>query len=704
MSREWYKNAWRRNVVDTHIEDWHPDFFSEFNANEYVNRLVDAGVDSAVVYAQSHTGHCNYPTKVGHMHEGLKGRDVFGEIIDGCRRHNIKVVAYYSLIYNNWIYNRHPDWRMINPDGREAAFDNRYGVCCPNSPYRDYIELEVREICLNYDFSGLRYDMCFWPIVCCCRHCRKRFKDEAGHDIPEKVDWENPVWVKFQRARERWLIEFSRLSTDIVKKYKSDASVEHQSSTYPLAWQWGVTTGLSKQCTFLQGDFYGGLDEQTFVCKLLYNLTPDQPAGYETSIAGALSVHASYKSDDLLKSQVSSALSNGTAFIFIDGIDPAGTLNPVIYKKMGRIFEETKPYDKYRGGDLCQDIAIYLSTESQFYVKNDNPAKAPSVFNDPDSHSIKDADKTRSVHHLLPHTESVINIVSTMVEGNIPFGVITKENLNDIDRYKCIILANVKMMSRQEVQQLKNYVSKGGCLYASKYTSLYHTEGKSKTDFQLKEVFGVSYAGTTEENITYMAPVDDSLEALKGYSKKYPISISGNQTIVKAAAAEVLATVTVPYTDPKDITKYASIHCNPPGIPTDNPAIVINNFGKGRVIYSAAELENQELYRQVFRELIRQLVSQPYLIESDAPKSVEITTFLQEDKKRYILNVCNFQKDLPGIPVRDINLKLNSGSKKVLSVRHLPDEKATAYTYENGFLSFVIPQVNIFEMYEICYE
>ena len=75
MGQKWYTNAYRRNVIDMHIEDWDEKFLSEFD-EKYVKLLRTSKVDSAVVYAQSHVGYCNYPTKAGHMHKGLKGKDI----------------------------------------------------------------------------------------------------------------------------------------------------------------------------------------------------------------------------------------------------------------------------------------------------------------------------------------------------------------------------------------------------------------------------------------------------------------------------------------------------------------------------------------------------------------------------------------------------------------------------------------------------
>ena len=109
---QWYEKAYRRNVIDMHITDWDERFLSEFDAEKYVEMLVLSQAQSAVVYGHSHVGYCYYPTKVGHMHRGLKGRNIFGEVVDACHRNGIAVVAYYSLIYDDWAYRQNPDWRI----------------------------------------------------------------------------------------------------------------------------------------------------------------------------------------------------------------------------------------------------------------------------------------------------------------------------------------------------------------------------------------------------------------------------------------------------------------------------------------------------------------------------------------------------------------------------------------------------------------
>jgi len=686
MSKKWYENVYRRNCIDTHIQDWDERFLSEIDPAKYVEMLVLSKVNSAVVYAVSHAGLCNYPTKVGQTHKGLKARDVLREVIDLCHQKEIKVVVYYSLIFNSWAYNNYPDWRIITADGREAAENSRYGVCCPNSPYRDFAVAQIEEICGNYEFEGIRFDMTFWPTVCYCPTCQKRYAEEVGEELPRIVDWLDPKWVTFQRKREEWLIDFAALATSTAKKKKPGATVEHQASTYTASWQLGVTNRISKQNDFLQGDFYGDALQGSFVCKLLYNLTENRPYGFETSATVSLRDHTTLKPKELLEAKAYAALANAGAFIFIDAIDPVGTLNENVYRRMGEVFNKTKEYEKYLGGEFCQDVAIYFSTESKFDPA-DNGKKV-----------LEASDK-------MPHLDAALSVAKSLINNHILYGIVTKKNVNDLSQYQVLVLPNVLMMDEEEVEAFKNYVRNGGSLYASKYTSLNTKDGARKDDFLLADLFGVSYLGETKENFTYISPTEEGKYFFTGYSPKYPLSIYGPQLRIKARkGAKVLGNIVLPYTDPKDSSHYASIHSNPPGIITDYPAVVLNHYGEGKVIYVTGDLEDVEAHHDAFTLLIRSLSSKPFLLESDAPKSVEITVFHQENKKRYIINLLNFQKELPNIPVDEIKVGMRLGNRRIKRLIKLPEEEKLNYDIRKDHVEFIAPKLETFLMLALDYE
>jgi Hypothetical glycosyl hydrolase 6/Beta-galactosidase trimerisation domain len=683
----WYRAAYRRNVIDMHITDWNEKFLSEFDPENYVELLRLCQVKSSVVYAQSHVGLCNFPTKVGRTHNGLKGKDHLKKVIELCHQHGIGVQLYFSVIFDRWAYDSHPDWRIILVNGKAAAEKSRYGTVCPNSPYREYVSALIEEMCAQLDFEGIRFDMTFWPAVCYCVHCQKRFETEVGGKLPTVIHWEDSRWVSFQRKREAWLIEFASFLTHKVKSLKPKATVEHQASTYTHGWRLGVTEGLSRADTFLQGDFYGDARQGSFARKFFYNLSENLPYGFETSVMVSLQNHTAKKSKDLLRAKAYACLADSGAFVFIDGIDPVGTLNRSVYEQMGQIFGETKGYEKYLGGKLCQDVGIYVSTESKCdFADNGKTLDDPNLSN------------------RLPHLDAALSVCNALIDHHVPYGVITKKSLGNLSQHKVLVLPNVLMMDKEEAGAIRDYVQAGGRLYASKYTSLIAKDGKRQADFLLADLFGGSFGGETKESYTYIAPVDDTQKLFEGFTRKYPIGLDSSQIIVRPnSGVKVLGTITLPYSDPSDLVRFVSIHGNPPGIPTDHPAIILNQFGTGHVIYVSGELENSEVYRPIFINLIRQLFGS-FTFEADAPQSVEVSAFHQEEKRRYLVSLVNFQKDLPNIPVDNVCVKVRLERRRVKRVVSLPDERKLDFEVRDQLVQIQVPRLETFHMMALDYE
>jgi len=687
LKSPWFKNAYRRNVIDMHISDWSEQFLSDFNPENYVEMLRLSQVKSAVICAQSHVGLSNFPTKVGRMHNGMKSKDHLRRVVELCHESGIGVQLYFSVIFDRWAYDNHPDWRVILVSGQEAAEKSRQGLNCPNSPYREYVAERIEELSEQCDFEGIRFDMTFWPAVCYCAHCRKRFEAEAGGELPKVIHWEDPRWVSFQRKRESWLVEFASFLTQKVKSLKPKASVEHQASTYTHSWRLGVTEKLSRANTFLQGDFYGDASQGSFVRKLFHNLSENLPYGFETSVMVTLQNHTAKKTKELLRNKAYACLADSGAFIFIDAIDPVGTLNRSVYERMGQIFEETKVYEKYLGGKLCQDVGVYLSTESKCnFADNGKSPDDPKLSNQ------------------LPHVDAALHVCSALISEHLPYGVITKKSLGNLSQHKVLVLPNVLMMDREETDAIRDYVRAGGCLYASKYTSLITKGGKRQTDFLLADLFGGSFAGETKESYTYIRPANGAEKLFVGFTQKYPLGLDSSQIIVRASdGAKALGRLTLPYSDPADPDRFVSTYSNPPGVLTDHPAIILNRFGKGQVLYVCGELESSEAYRQVFIKLIRQLLDR-FTFEADAPQSVEITTFHQEEKRRYLISLVNFQKDLPNIPVDNVRVKVRLEGKRVRRLVSLPDEKTLNFELSEDVANVAIPRLETFHMMALDYE
>lgn len=683
QSDMWYRHAWRRAVIDMHIPDWDERFLSKFDPHEYAQNLVRSRAQSIVCYCQSHVGLFNYPTKVGRQHAAFRGRNMMQEMIDACHEHDIAVVLYCSLIFDRDAADTHPEWRMRTWEGKIQGEGGRHGVLCVNSPYREYVRQFTEEICEKFNFEGIRFDMTFWPWLCYCDHCRERFDEEVGGELPTTVNWLDKKWVAFQRCRERWLVDFATIPTGTVRKLKPHVSVEHQSSTYPLNWMFGVTEPLTAQNDFLQGDFYGDQLQGSFVRKLLETLTPHRPFGYETSFSLELKDHTAMKSEPLLEAKASAAIADSAAFIFIDAINPIGTVNYRAHDRMGRIFDRLMPCYEHLGGERVADVAVYYSLESKFNMQgNGRHVSAPDTSD--------------------THTRSAMQVASRLIRAHLPFGVISKSTLDQLSRYRVLILANVHMMDEDECAAIRHWVHGGGKLLATGGSSLVNKQGRLQDDFMLADVFGVSLdsADWSDRN-HYLAPTDSGLDIFPEFNREYPAFCTGMGFVVQAPPeTQVLATTTLPW--PRDDpSRFTSIHSDPPWQSTDRPEITQNRFGDGEVIYCASLVEGLDNAETAIVNLVRRL-NDRYHFDVEAPGCVEVTLFRQPDRGRHLLSLLNFQKELPNIPIEGIRCRLNvdEAIRKVNDVR--TNQEITFEQTDSG-IEFQAPRLETLSLIEVVW-
>jgi len=699
--REWYRRSYRRHFFDMHIPDWNPGFLSKLDPRVIVDNLLLENVTSVALMFLPHTGLSHYRGKVGKVHSAFAKRDFMREIIELCHANGIDIVMYYCLLYTEWYWDMHPEARTVDVDGNyqhAIGLGNRHaGTLCPNSKgYREFAMAQLEEISRGYDFEGAWLDMTWWPTVCYCESCRDRYRQELGSEIPQKIDWLDPMWVKFQRKRQQWLAEFGKQMTDTVKKFKPGVTVAHQSGQFAWGgWRLGASDELALATDWLSADTYADWPTQSYINKLFYSMSRIRPWehlmgwGYpwmkETVVT---------RTEEDLRCRAFDAFMNDGVLTFLEAFDPEGTLNRDNYLRGGRVFADIKKYEQYAGGEFLWDFAIYRSFDSQLPNRFE-PSQRKELLGDwPVSGGPTE------------HLSASIAMARILKDNHFPFGVITGKDLKDLGKYQVVILPNVAMMSQEEMDAIRNYVQSGGSVYASKYTSLMTTDGHRLNNFGLSDLFGVDFNGETNEVVTYVRPAVNYKELFLPFKEHYPSTLNDTQVITRLKGTpEAVAYITLSYTDPAG-RKYASILSDPPGIDTQYPSIVLNRVGKGKVMYSAGPLEIWEYstQRDIVGRMLKMLTSRPLFFETDAPKPVEITMFDQPDRKRIILHMLNFQQALPNIPVRYIRVKIFMNKSKPVRVNILPDEKTIKFKMSGGSVEFVMEELINYAMVGIMYQ
>ncbi len=669
MSLPWYQNSYRRLLVDMHISDLDDAFLSRFDPADYLAMMQTAGVDTAEIYLQSHAGLCYFPTKSGVPHRAFAKRpDAVRELTRLCRENGLRVVGYYSLIFNTAEEDRHPDWAIVDREGLSARQKGgRYGYCCPNNgDYRAFLEKQIAEIADYFTLDGIFFDMTFWPAVCYCPACRARFKEETGHgDLPDLSDPNAPHAALFRRLRYDWMAEFAAFVTALSRRLMPGVTVTHNNaSAVEGDWKRAVDGRVGKATDYCGGDLYGGSYKHSFCMKYYYHATPHLPFEYMNARAPAdLSQHTLCKTREEMALGVLLTAAHHGATMMIDAMDPVGTLDPRVYRRIGEVLRQEQAYEPYlKTGRPVEDIGV-------FYVSAGRHNGTGQKF----------------------HTLTCSVALSTkLTRAHVAHGVVS--DAAALGDYPLVCLPAANGLTDTERAQVVDYVKNGGCLYFS----------GAEDEELLKTFFGGRVEGYTNCRVTYLSPTPAGREAFAGFEDPYPLPLSWQQPLLAGVKnATVLARVETPYDFGGRAGAFASIHSDPPGVVTDYPAVLETTFGRGRVLWSAAPVEepNSPAHAGVTLALLdRLLPAEKRTLFSTAPRQVELVAFA--DETVMLVSAADHLATDERLPVAPFEIALRTAKRPDAVVR-LPDETPLPFTYENGLVRFTTEPLTLFDMYAV---
>lgn len=685
-----YQRGWLRMIPDHEIPAFDDRFLSKYDPPALAEVYASTGLSSYMFFCKQMNGWCFWPTKVGEMHPGLRGHDIVEETAALLAERGIAACAYYCAIYDNWAFHRYPDWRFQPVGGRRrtGTASDRYGTCCPNSPgYRQYIMDQIADLFGRYDFESGFCDMSFWPGVCGCRHCVQRYKAEVGEEIPEIIDWTSPDWCSFQSARERWIDEFQGAVTGAMREARPGIAVYHNFAPGPVHWAQGVPFSVTEHSDFLGGDLYGDDIEQLLVTRLMRNLSRSAPVEFMTSTTADIYQHVQLKRPEQLRAQTLGAVAESAAFTLIDAIDPVGTVNPAQYEQVRIAFEAGAKFQPYLGGQAIEDVAVYFSGASRVdFAENGRPlSDGLDFFAD------------------YPHLQAVRGACRLLDRAHIPFGVITERQLAGLDDYRVLVLPNVLRLDAREADAIREYVRRGGRLYASKYTSLVETRGVRHDDFMLADVFGVQVDREEAAAGVHLRPVTAEVQTWL-YPQRYlsgnPArgSLDGGLLRIRAQAeGHVLAALSLTYGHPHmgDLfdENWSWICSLPPWDDTDEPGIVAREFGAGRAVYSVIDIETDDFdaNERLFARLISDLLGDDWTLQCEANRSVSISAFHHPEDNAIRVALLN----APAVVSEGTAVRLRSpGGSEFVGLEEVPSGSSIPFATDvDGAMEFTMGQL-----------
>ena len=133
--------------------------------------------------------------------------------------------------------------------------------------------------------------------------------------------------------------------------------------------------------------------------------------------------------------------------------------------------------------------------------------------------------------------------------------------------------------------------------------------------------------------------------------------------------------------------------------------IVENNFGKGKAIYAAADLESGDatVNQRSFVALIRRLLGRSPRFEVNTHPAVWVTAFDQPEHQRTLISFLNYQDALPVLPISEVPFLVRPPlGKNIQRISLLPSEETIPIVHAgDGAVNGILHNLHLFHMISV---
>jgi hypothetical protein len=626
----------RQIHLDFHTSEEIPDVAADFDGAEFAATLKSARVNSINVFAKCHHGWAYYDTKIGAKHPGLR-RDLLGEMVTACRANYIHVLYYYSLVWDVHIARTHPEWRMLDREGKVIGGipGDAWPWICMNSPYLEHVVRENEEIIAKYEVDGSWFDILKQPVDgCWCRWCREE-RDKLGlKDNPRDIYRHNKIVAK--RVEERLNAVTHKRFPQGLTFYNSRLVV-------------GVRDELPYYSHIeIESLPTGGWGYTHFQQRVRYMRTlGKEMVGMTGRFHKSWGDFGGLKNQAALDFECLNFLANGTKCCVGDQLHPRGRLDKTTYARIGKTYELVEQLEPWcRGAHAVADIGV---VSTAIYTPE-------------------------STQKLTPSDQGFTNM---LVESHRQFNVIDLEE--DFSKYRVIILPDEIRSSPELFRKLDSFVAAGGGIVASG-TSVSSWPG-----------LGIEFTGPAEYKGEYLLARGN---AFPGLDEAAYFLYQPGYSVKAQPGTEILATYGHPYFD-RSADHFSSHKQTPVERRSEEPVITM----KGRVAYIANPffksyaMDGVGAYKIVVDDLLKRLLPQPALVAPRLPSTALLTVLEQPAERRTIVHVLYYPmtRRAPDIDIieepgllanQEIRLRLPAAPS---SVSLAPQGKAVPFRYENGY-------------------
>jgi Hypothetical glycosyl hydrolase 6 len=692
------ENQYRGYIVDHHSPDPPAITYANFDPEQWLRMYEVADLDHDWVFCKGHHGEAYYPTKVGHMHPGLKV-DFVKAISDGLRRRGIAFHAYYCIGFDDWAAIHYPAWALLDENGKPRRVDRDTGWghwgqwhwVCNNTPYRQYVLDQLTEIVKGYRPDGIFLDILGQPL-CYCKYCSALYLKRYGHGIPRGDEasqhWREIDDFLYQTTQLRFVKDVTHLVRGLGSKAAITVNGGHLHFRKELMDLLDYTFAEPWAGNYLSAMFARATGK-------LPEIGPGQLAKvYDPSPASVFKVGTAMI-----------AAQNCRVFMYSETMRQDGVLDPLWFREMGEAYKDIEmiqPHLVRRDAVPC--MACLFSEKTQFNSGRDRAALRTLVPED----------------QYFIHSVSLKGAMEAGVNSQFPTDVLPDWNLNadGLKGYQAIVLPEATALSDQESEVLRQFVEDGGLLIATGTTGTRQADGSERKNFALADLIGCDFVRVEKEYLknywgSYLKRSNDPLW------KNLPdttLAVEAPFVVVKPhAGTRVLATHVLPavawYRDTDDHDEaWVNWEPPPPGKASRFPAILETTRGKGRVIYATFDLYGMvdkgfQWPSEFHYQLLRSHLGKPSMhVDLDGDRSGVGTTFYRKrNGNTLVIHQINLTVPLLNgdvHPMKGGTLRVSSNYFQPASCRQiLPARKEIKGRKTGDFFEVDLPEVKTHSVY-----
>ncbi len=695
---QWYNKPLR--ILQTVLRE--PDA-TNYDAHAVVAYMKKSGCNTLVVNGGGIVDFFQNPLPAANINSFMGSSDILKEITTACHAAGMRVIARIDFRgVEEKIYKQFPDWFSVDHEQKPKQLTytrpQLYASCYTGYHRNEHAIEFIKYIMTNYNLDGIWHNSIGVQGACYCKRCQESFKAAAGENIPvldaapaEKLDrymsWKSEMADKHMETMKKTVKSFGDnkvYTAEVFSMFEAGAPVNDGIDLYNARDHFDFLVSVAFLTENTEHIHYADLNYANTIIKFLKSMAPEKEA---IILYGGNGTSHRYIMDPTVDLNVWlwEALAAGGRFwnCSFTGSHPAATYDRRNAFHQTNTYQFVKEHEKLLTQHTSvSNIGVYYSRATRLSFRN------KSVEGDRFEGFIK-------------------GIETILIENHIPHDFIADDQASKerLQKYKIIILPNVRCLSDKEISLLKEYVGNGGNSIATYETSLYNSDGSKRQDFGLAEIFGCRFTGEkiNTRKDCYQFIFDAAHAIVQPDSKETELFINAGHTLLCRPTGSA-----------KKICTYVPVvHNQPPEKAWTNewsrefPTVLENTYKKGKVIYfsNQPDLISFEMGHPDVRNLllrsIKYLAGGSIPVETDAPESVHIgLTRSAPAPGEYIFSLVNTTSAAVRplrslLPVHDINVKLNLEGK-FSSHKILRSNSEATIANRNGLIEIKVSKLEDF--------